>query len=112
MVEINYDTIFTIAASVNGMIGATVIVLPILGLGTGYLGIPLVSVSFGIATMYTSYLILLHLGHCPSYSVAVETHFNRKIPAFINSLAIFLAIVALIALYFPLMVKQVEGFAK
>lgn len=46
----------------NGMVGGTVLVLPLLGLETGYLLIPVVSLVYGLISWYTCYLLIIHLG--------------------------------------------------
>lgn len=48
----------------NGMIGGTILVLPLLGINTGYLLIPCVSLLYGSISFYTCYLIVHHLGEC------------------------------------------------
>lgn len=46
----------------NGMIGGTILVLPLLGMETGYLLIPCITILFGLMSFYTCYLVVLHLG--------------------------------------------------
>jgi hypothetical protein len=46
----------------NGMIGGTILVLPILGLRTGYISIIMICAIMGLISCYTAYLIILHLG--------------------------------------------------
>ena len=46
----------------NGMIGGTILVIPLIGIKTGYLIIPLVALFYGSIAAYTCYLIAQHLG--------------------------------------------------
>lgn len=46
----------------NGMIGGTILVLPLIGLQTGYIYIPLVSILYGAVACYTCQLMIQHLG--------------------------------------------------
>ena len=46
----------------NGMIGGTILVLPLLGMETGYPLIPCITILFGLMSFYTCYLVVLHLG--------------------------------------------------
>ena len=50
--------IIAILGLANGMIGGTVLVLPVYGLKSGYILIPLISGIFGLLTAYTCYLII------------------------------------------------------
>jgi hypothetical protein len=44
------------------MIGGTILVLPVLGLTAGYLLSPLLIIMMGTISLYTAYLIIVHLG--------------------------------------------------
>lgn len=62
----------------NGMVGGTILVLPLIGLQTGYILIPIVSLIFGSISFYTCYLILTHLGEAPTLKDSVKEHFNNR----------------------------------
>ena len=63
--------ITSIVALVNAMLGGTILVLPLLGKGTGYLLIPVIALYFGVLSGYTTYLMVIHLGECKSIKEAV-----------------------------------------
>ena len=46
----------------NGMIGGTILVLPLLGVKTGFTLIPIISLFYGAIACYTCQLIVEHLG--------------------------------------------------
>ena len=46
----------------NGMIGGTILVLPLIGVHTGYITVIWVSVLVGFISYYTARLIATHLG--------------------------------------------------
>lgn len=48
----------------NGMIGGTILVIPLIGIKTGYLIIPLIAIFYGTIAGYSCYLIAQHLGEC------------------------------------------------
>jgi len=67
----------TVLGLVNGMIGGTILVLPIIGLGTGYIGSMLVCVVMGWISFYTAYLIIQHLGKSKSIKECILSHFKQ-----------------------------------
>lgn len=56
----------TVVALANGMIGGTILVLPVLALHTGYLLIPIISLVMGVTSLYTAWMVVKHLGHYPT----------------------------------------------
>jgi amino acid permease len=52
----------TVAGMVNGMIGGTILVLPLLGLKTGYITTIIVNLLVGYTSYYTANLYVVHLG--------------------------------------------------
>lgn len=46
----------------NGMIGGTILVIPLIGATTGYILIPVICLFYGSISCYTCYLITRHLG--------------------------------------------------
>jgi hypothetical protein len=44
------------------MIGGTILILPLIGLATGYLMSVFVCIVIGIVSFYTAYLVVVHLG--------------------------------------------------
>jgi len=61
MVE-SITNIFTVLGLVNGMMGGTILVLPIIGLASGYISSLLGCFIMGIISCYTVYIIVLHIG--------------------------------------------------
>jgi amino acid permease len=70
----NLITVFGLA---NGMIGGTILILPVLGLTTGYVLSPLLIIMMGITSLYTAYLIIVHLGKEKNIKESVLAHFHQ-----------------------------------
>lgn len=60
------------------MVGGTILVLPLLGMHTGYLLIPCVSLLIGFISYYTCHLIVLHLGESRNIREVILQHFNNR----------------------------------
>jgi hypothetical protein len=56
------DNVTTVLGLLNGMIGGTILILPLIGLRTGFIYIFFVVLLIGSLSAYTAYLIILHLG--------------------------------------------------
>lgn len=52
----------TVLGLANGMIGGTILILPLLGLTTGYITSLIVCLIMGGISYYTAKLIVVHLG--------------------------------------------------
>ena len=72
----NLTNIETIFICVNGMIGGTVLVLPVLALTAGFLTSILTTIAMGIIIGYTAYLTVLHLGRKGHFKQSILEHFN------------------------------------
>jgi amino acid permease len=70
----NYMTVFGLT---NGMIGGTILVLPLLGIRTGYLMTFIVCMVLGFLSYYTAYLIVTHLGKGRHIKDSILSHFNN-----------------------------------
>lgn len=95
-------------ALLNGMLGGTILVLPLIGINTGYLIIPLITIYFGSLSGYTTYLLVIHIGHSKTLKSAVTEHFHgkRRYSA-IYSVVLAISIIALLISYFQLLIKQI-----
>ncbi len=100
----------TIVGLANGMIGGTILVLPVLGLTSGYIAIPLIAVTFGLISFYSATLIVTHLGKSTNITECIYEHFNqdRKYSVIYN-IIIALSLMGFLLAYFPLIVKMLEG---
>ena len=111
MTIITSGEFFAILALLNGMIGGTILVLPLLSIKTGYLLIPVLALFYGTFSGYCAYLLALHLGSSRSLRAAILEHFGgRKKYSIIYSIALFVSNFAVVLMYFQLLIKQVEGF--
>lgn len=63
--------IISIVGLLNGMLGGTILILPLLGNKTGYLLIPLIAIFYGTLSGYCTYLLTLHLGHAHSIKASI-----------------------------------------
>jgi amino acid permease len=52
----------TLFGIINGMVGNTILILPLQGLIVGYMGVIIVTTILGIISGYTAYLVIKHLG--------------------------------------------------
>jgi len=100
----------TVIGLLNGMIGGTILILPILGLRTGYISILLICFIMGAISCYTAYLIILHLGKAKNIKESILNHFdqNEKVAIFYNFF-IGLSFWPLLFTYFHLLVTQIQG---
>jgi len=55
----NFETVIGL---LNGMIGGTILVLPLLGITVGYVSVIFITIFLTIVCGYTAYLITKHLG--------------------------------------------------
>lgn len=104
-------SILAYTALLNGMVGGTILILPIIGLQTGYILIPIVSLIFGSMTFYTCYLISIHLGEATTVKDSVKEHFNnRKGFVMFYDFVLGCSFVGILINYFKLILNQLEGF--
>lgn len=97
----------TILGLLNGMIGGTILVLPLVGLQAGYVNIALICLVMGMIEFYIVYLIVLHLGKSNSLKECILAHFGNDywyVKA--NSFLIWLGFAPLFFIYFRLIVLQ------
>ena len=100
----------TVLGLLNAMIGATALVLPLLGLKAGYIDTLLVSLAMGILSFYTGYLIILHFGKAKSVKEYILSHFNYDYKYIqIYSFLIWFSFLPYFIVYFRLIVLQLQG---
>lgn len=95
---------------INGMIGGTCLVLPLIGIRAGYLTTIFVCVITGFVGYYTAYLIVLHLGNSRNIKDCLLIHFNhdyRYVVAY--SLFIWLSFISFLLIYFRIICLQIQG---
>lgn len=100
----------TILALLNGKIGGASLVLPQLGLKTGWGFTIAICIFVGFISHYTAYLIVLHLGKCKNIRQCILAHFDqdhRYISGY--GLVLFLSIVPTLFIYFKIICLQLEG---
>ena len=67
----------TVLGLLNGMIGITALMLPVIGLTTGYITTIWVTLIIGFISYYTAYLIVLHLGNAKNIKESILAHLNN-----------------------------------
>jgi hypothetical protein len=103
--------ITALIALLNGMLGGTILVVPLLGMHTGYVLIPIIVTVYGCISGYCTHLLVLHLGKAKSLRKAILEHFHdKRVFVVIYDSVIVLAFLGILINYFLLMVKQIEGF--
>ncbi len=100
----------TIIGLVNGMIGGTCLVLPHIGLRTGWLTSILVALVTGWISYYTAYLIILHLGKGSQIKDCILNHFNNDYKYMTGySFIIWVSFMPYMLIYFRIICLQIEG---
>lgn len=98
----------TVIGLVNGMIGGTCLVLPQIGLKTGYLTTIIVCAVTGFISYYTAYLIVLHLGKGKQIKDCILSHFNNDYSYMTGySLFIWISFMPLMLIYFRIICLQI-----
>jgi len=67
----------TVLGLVNGMVGGTILVLPLLGIRTGYITTMIVSLIVGYISYFTAKIYIIHLGKEKDIREAVLVHFGE-----------------------------------
>lgn len=95
---------------VNGMIGGTCLVLPHIGLKTGWLMSMIVCGVCGWITYYTAYLIILHLGKGAQIKDCIVNHFNNDYKYMTGySFIIWISFMPYMLIYFRIICLQIIG---
>jgi hypothetical protein len=100
----------TVVGLVNGMIGGTCLVLPQLGIVTGYVTVIWVALLTGFISYYTARLIVTHLGKGKQIRDCVMAHFQndyRYMRAY--SFFMWFSFIPLLIIYFRIICLQIEG---
>jgi amino acid permease len=93
----------------NGMIGGTILILPLLCLGSGYLTSLTVCALAGFICYYTAHLIVTHIGKS-SIREWITEHFHNKYGfVILYDVFSFLGGVLVFIIYFKLICLQFEG---
>jgi amino acid permease len=100
----------TVVALVNGMVGGTSLVLPYMGIKTGWIMSALICSGIGLITYYTAYLIVLHLGKGAQIKDCILNHFNNDYRYMTGySFLIWLSFMPYLLIYFRIICLQIEG---
>jgi amino acid permease len=100
----------TIAGLLNGMVGGTILVLPIIGMSTGYLTTVLVSSLLGFLSYYTGNIVVVHLGKAKNMTSTILNHFDQNYSYMtIYAFIIFCGQIPTLMVYFNLICLQLEG---
>ena len=100
----------TVLGLLNGMIGTSCLVLPVIGQTAGYITTLWVCLLIGFASYYTAYLIVLHLGKAKSIKECILSHFGNNY-SYMRAYGFFMWIsfVPLLFGYFRIICIQVDG---
>jgi len=97
----------TVVAIVNGMIGGSILVLPLVALDGGWAITLVVILITGFFSFYCCYLAMLHIGDQGDLDQALLRHFNgSKFLKVFYDFCVFIALLLLLMLYFDLIVIQ------
>lgn len=97
----------TVVALVNGMIGGSILVIPLVALQAGWLLTVLVILFTGVFSYYSCYLSIIHLGDQVDLDHALLRHFNgSKFLKIFYDFCVWSGILLLLTLYFELIVIQ------
>ena len=94
----------------NGMIGGTILVLPLIGLTTGYVTTIWVTLLIGFISYYTARLIVTHLGKGKQIKDCIMAHAKDDYRYMVGySFFIWFSFVPLLVIYFRIICLQIEG---
>ena len=100
----------TIIGLVNGMIGGTCLVLPHIGLETGFGMSIIVCALTGFMSYYTAYLIILHLGRGTQIKDCILNHFDNDYRYMVGySFIIWFSFMPYMLIYFRIICLQIDG---
>ena len=90
-----------IVGIVNGMIGGTILVLPVLTRSGGWALALLTMFITGAASFYSCYISVIHLGDQPDIDKALLRHFNgSKLMKIAYDISVFLGLLLALLFYF------------
>jgi amino acid permease len=91
----------TVVALVNGMIGGSILVLPLVSLQAGWVYSIFVILVTGVFSYYSCYLSIIHLGDQKDLDHALLRHFNgSKFLKIFYDFCVWSGILLLLTLYF------------
>lgn len=104
------SNLMAICGLLNGMIGGTILLLPIIGLSTGYLMSGIISILVGLFSYYTGHLTVVHLGTAKDMKECILQHFDGKYTyMIIYSFVVWIGQIPLLILYYNLICIQLQG---
>lgn len=106
----NSGIFISIFSLCNGILGASILILPVLALKDGFLLVPFILIFLGFSSGYTAYLLITHAKNHENMHDTVLYHFsNRNYMGIIYNLCIVISMFSSSMIYFSLAVKQVQG---
>lgn len=97
----------TVLAIVNGMIGGSILVIPLTSLQAGWAYTLIVILITGLFSFYSCYIAIIHLGDQKDLDSALLRHFNgSKFLKIFYDFCVWIGLVLLLMLYFDLIVVQ------
>lgn len=113
MVEMKHkslNTSTTVVALVNGMIGGSILVLPLTSLEVGWAYTIIIILVTAIFSFYSCYIGVVHLGDQKDLDSALLRHFNgSKFLKIFYDFCVWIGLLLLLILYFDLIIIQWEG---
>lgn len=100
----------TVLALVNGMIGGSILVIPVNSLQVGCATTFFIILATGFFSFYTCFLGIIHLGDQPDLDSTLLRHFNgSKVFKIIYDVCVWSGLLLLLILYFKLIMLQWDG---
>lgn len=97
----------TVLALVNGMIGGSVLVIPVTSLEAGWFYTVIIILLTAVVSFYSCYLGVIHMGDQKDLDSALLRHFNgSKFLKLFYDFCVWIGITLLLMLYFALIVIQ------
>jgi amino acid permease len=95
---------------VNSMIGGSILILPVLGLSSGYISTPLLCAVMGFITFYTCWLLVVHVGKARNIKEGILSHFDQNYAVLtFYSCMVWMNVFPVLLIYFRLVVLQVQA---
>lgn len=102
------NNLMAVVGFVNSMIGGALLVLPVLGLSSGYISSSLLCMTMGFITFYTCWLLIMHVGKNGSIKEGILYHFDHNYTYLtVYSCMVWVNVIPILLIYFRLIVLQI-----
>ena len=102
---LNCGDIIAYLGLLNGMIGGTILVLPLMARDAGYILVPLINLLVASMSCYTLFITMSHLGECKNIRESILEHFNNAYYSIVTyNILLSLNLLGSLMVYFRLII--------